>query len=102
MRSRYSAYAMGNAKYIIETTHPKNSQFQTNCLQWEQEILQFCKNTIFEKLEILDFTDGEKIAYVTFRAHLKQNGTNASFKEKSAFEKVKKRWLYLSGEISTP
>ena len=100
MRSRYSAYALGFAKYIIDTTHPQGSTFQEDKEKWLAEILEFSRNTTFEKLQIINFSSGKKIAHVTFLAHLFQNGKNVSFCEKSRFEKAGNKWLYHSGTIS--
>ncbi len=99
MRSRYTAYAMDNPDYIITTTHPKNPGYRLDRELWTKEIHAFSQGTQFEKLDILDFTPGEKVAYVTFKAHLTQNGQDASFTERSRFEKVDGRWLYHSGII---
>lgn len=89
MRSRYSAYSLGLADYIIKTTHPENPQKSSR-----DDILNFCQLTEFTGLEILDFTDGEKNSYVTFIAHLRQNGSDVPIVEKSEFEKVDGKWLY--------
>ena len=89
MRSRYAAYALGLADYILQTTHPQNPQIFTR-----DQILSFCRITTFVGLDILSFEDGENIAYVTFTAHLQQEGKDASFTEKSLFEKVEGKWLY--------
>lgn len=97
MRSRYSAYANKRADYIMRTTHPKNPRYKADHHLWTKEILQFCQSTEFQNLEILEFIDGEKEAYVTFTAHLKQNGQDATFTEKSHFEKINGQWLYLNG-----
>lgn len=94
MRSRYSAYALGLSDYIIRTTHPENPQFQINTAKWRQEIDFFSKHTQFLKLEVLDFNESEPLAYVLFRAHLIQNGQDASFTEKSFFRKKEGQWLY--------
>lgn len=90
MRSRYAAYALGLVDYIIDTTHPKNLDFPKNI----QDLENFCSKTIFEGLEILNFSDEGDRAFVLFKAHLKQQGKDASFIEKSLFEKVDGRWLY--------
>ena len=98
MRSRYTAFKLSLAKYIIKTTHLKNSDYSTDIQTWEKEILQFSNNFTFEKLTILDFQNGYEIAYVTFHVTLSLNGIDNSFTEKSKFEKVDKNWLYLLGE----
>ena len=100
MRSRYSAYALDKAIYIIETTHVDNPSYNKDTQKWEEEIRRFSENTSFEKLEIINFSEDGNIAYVTFRAYLKQNGKDISFTEKSLFEKADGKWLYKIGEIS--
>jgi SEC-C motif-containing protein len=102
MRSRYAAYANHLPLYIIQTTHPQNPQFQIDKIRWTQQILSFCQQTVFKKLEILDFDDGNSEATVTFIAYLTQKNMNASFQEKSLFKKIKNKWLYHSGIISKP
>lgn len=94
MRSRYSAYALHLASYIVDTTHAENSYFRTDRQAWLNEIDQFCRHTKFIKLEIVEFTDGDVEAYVTFRAHLEQNKVKSVMVEKSIFRKELGRWLY--------
>lgn len=98
MKSRYSAYAKSKVDYIIATTHPENSSYRLNRAIWRKEIGDFCTHTNFEKLEIVDFEEGE-ISFVTFIARLSQRGRDVSFQEKSRFEKKDGKWLYLSGTI---
>ena len=92
MRSRYTAYALGNARYIIQTTHPKSPYVEKNRKNWEKAILQFCHTTKFQKLEILDHGDD----WVHFTAHLWQ-GKEILLNERSSFEKVDGKWLYVKG-----
>lgn len=99
MKSRYSAYSFGVLKYIIKTTHKENSDYKENLQLWGDEIEDFCKNTDFIKLEIIDFVDGEEVAFVTFKANLSSHGEDISFIEKSKFYKVLNSWLYHSGEF---
>ena len=97
MRSRYSAYALKDADYIIDTTHPLNPSYSSNKQQWKEDILHFAQNTIFEDLEIHDFEENDNWAYVTFTAYLGQDSQDATFTEKSRFEKINGKWLYLDG-----
>ena len=93
MRSRYSAYALSLADYIMQTTyHIPSSK------EWREDILKFSQNTNFKDLTILEFIDGEKEATVTFRAKLFQNGKDVSFTEKSLFIKENDHWLYEKAE----
>jgi SEC-C motif domain protein len=99
MRSRYTAYAMGLADYIINTTHPDNTQYLQDRKQWKEQIQNFCDQTQFLGLEILDKVSGEKVCFVTFTAKLEQNGQDTGFTERSRFEWLGGRWLYHSGEF---
>ncbi len=87
MRSRYSAYSLGLVDYIIETTHPD--------LPVDRKSTEdFCKNTQFENLRILNATDDT----VTFHATLSQAGHDVSFTEQSTFAKIDGKWLYQKGQ----
>lgn len=99
VRSRYSAYALTLASYIIETTHPNSPFFNANTEEWKTEILLFSITTLFQKLEILDFIPAEEEAFVIFIAHLIQAQQDVTRTEKSRFIKKEGRWLYHSGEI---
>lgn len=87
MRSRYSAYALENADYIIQTTHPKSPYYESNRKKWKLAILHFCHQVQFVRLEIISYAED----WVYFIAHL---GTT-TLEEKSRFEKVDEKWLYL-------
>jgi len=93
MKSRYSAYAVGDAKYIIKTTHPENCDYIENRVQWIKSIKEFCQYTDFDGLEILDYKTNENEAFVTFKAML----SSGNMVEKSKFLKVNDIWLYHSG-----
>lgn len=99
MRSRYSAYALGVIDYIIETTHPLHHDWGQDREAWKKQLLAFSTNTDFERLEILGAEEGSEVGFVTFTAHLRQAGQDRTFTERSRFEKLKGRWLYLSGSI---
>ena len=99
MKSRYSAYVTSNTKYIIETTHKENPDFTENKKEWEQDVFDFCKNTKFIELEIIEFIDDEIESFVKFKANMIQNGNDVSFIEKSRFLKVEGIWLYVDGKF---
>jgi SEC-C motif-containing protein len=87
MRSRYSAYAIDIPDYIIKTTHPNCPEYQKNKDKWRENISQFSQSSFFNNLKIPDFKEYK-------------NGSTVTFTEKSYFEVVDGRWLYLKGEIS--
>lgn len=96
MKSRYSAYAVGNSGYIIKTTHPNNSDYTEDTKAWKRSIDLFCQKTQFQGLKILEWIDGEEEAFVTFKALL----SSGALTEKSRFLKVDKRWLYRNGDFN--
>ena len=93
MRSRYAAYAVGGADYILATTDPTGPHFQEDRARWLEEVRGFCASTRFERLEVLAAGDD----WVSFRATLSQDGRDTSFSERSTFRRVDGRWLYHSG-----
>ena len=99
MRSRYSAYALDLATYIVRTTHPASPQYCPDLQLWAKKISEFSHHTEFKKLEVLHFQERGNLATVTFTAHIVQNRKDATFTEKSFFEKLKNRWLYRSGQL---
>jgi SEC-C motif-containing protein len=99
MRSRFAAYALGLADYIIDTTHSEHPEFSKERAKWKESIESFSRATNFDHLTIEEFVDGDETATVTFTAHLRQGGSDATFCEKSFFVKENNRWFYKAGEI---
>ena len=99
MRARYAAYSLHLPDYIMATTHPSNPSFKLPKSEWNRNILLFCEESQFPALEVLEFSKDDPRAFVTFIAHLIQNGRNTSFCEKSSFLKIGGKWLYVDGEI---
>lgn len=85
MRSRYSAYAVGEVDYVLATWHPRTrpEAIATDGLTWTG-------------LEITDH--GED--WVEFSAHYRAgDGAVATLTERSRFERRAGRWFYLDGEV---
>lgn len=99
MKSRFCAFAVQKYEYIISTTHPKNIDFSNDTKSWSIDIMNFSKNTKFEKLEIIDFIEADNESFVTFKASLIQENLDASFTEKSRFLKVDGKWFYVDGQF---
>ncbi len=91
MKSRYSAYAVGDANYIKKTTHKSSPYF----LDTKEDIKKFCKSEEFLGLEIVEFIDADCEAYVTFKARL----GSGVLHERSMFLKEDGVWFYVSGEF---
>lgn len=73
MRSRYSAYCLGLASYIIDTTDPTSPLHNENRDEWLLEIEHFCKSNQFLGLTILSTQlEREKRQTVEFEAKIIQ------------------------------
>lgn len=99
MRSRFSAYAVGDVDYLIATTDPAGPQFRADRDRWAEEIAEFCKRTRFEKLGVTHASEDGDRGEVVFFAKLSRDGEDVSFAERSRFTRVAGRWLYHSGEL---
>ncbi|ADG94707.1 conserved hypothetical protein [Arcobacter nitrofigilis DSM 7299] len=99
MKSRFSAFVVGNIDYIISTTHEDNIEYSENKSKWREDLQNVISSNDFYSLEILDFIDGKEESYVTFKVGIKQRGLDVSFTEKSKFLKIDGKWLYRSGEF---
>jgi SEC-C motif-containing protein len=96
MRSRYASFALGDANYLMATTHPEGAAFRADTQGWRKDLREYTRKTRFVGLEILDAHDDE----VTFRAELMRGDRDATFVERSTFRQHEGRWKYLEGEVS--
>jgi len=92
MRSRYSAYVLGLAQYLLDTWHPDT---RPDTLNLNEEIL-----TKWLGLSIKHYEQtSETSAIVEFVARYKVGGQKAErLHEVSQFQ-LMDRWYYVSGEI---
>lgn len=99
MRSRYSAFAKGLAKYLVKTRAPamrEASDFQ--------DIKTMIANTEWLGLEILDQELGQaadQIGEVEFIARYASNGQIGQLHERSRFIKDQDHWYYLDGDLDS-
>jgi len=94
MRSRFSAFALGGyGEYLFATWSPSQLGGLTSA---ELSL----KTVEWLRLEIVSKSQKGDVGYVEFKASfLDANGETSVHHELSEFERVKGRWLYLSGEI---
>ena len=91
MRSRYSAYALQKADYLIETTHPSERKYYS-----KSEIENWSKSNTWIKLEVLRAFDDK----VEFKAYyLDENLLAKVHHEKSTFKQEKGIWYYVDGQF---
>ena len=90
MRSRYSAYCLGDVNYLQATTHDHT---------WSDEELKFIQdwadNSLWQHLEIVNSSED----MVEFKAYYIFDGKQHLHHEKSTFLKVNDMWKYVDGEI---
>jgi len=98
MRSRYCAYALGLVDYVADTTHPASPHAQPERRAWLADLQRFCAATTFERLEVTAHEPGPHRAWVTFTAHLRQDGRPVPMTERSRFIRAGERWLYLDAD----
>ena len=92
MRSRYTAYVLRDAPYLLATWHPHT---RPESLDFDQEPPQWLGLAIKRHLQI-DASHAE----VEFVARYKINGRGFRMRETSRFERIDGRWLYLDGDLS--
>lgn len=89
MRSRYSAYVVQNADYLIATTHISNRENFT-----KDEILNWSQQNKWQQLEVLATTE----TTVTFKAYFLDENLKAQVHfEHSLFKKENGIWYYVDG-----
>lgn len=90
MRSRYSAFVVGNARYLSETWHPRTRPDDLT-LDPDQE---------WEGLEVLASShDGADAGTVVFRARWRHGRAHGLLRETSRFVRARERWYYLDGDV---
>ncbi len=92
MRSRYTAYVLEDAAYLLATWHPETRPTHLN---FESEAPpKWLGLSIKRRVDIDDC-----IALVEFVARYKINGRAFRLHETSRFERIDGRWFYRDGEI---
>lgn len=95
MRSRFTAYAMHNKAYLLETwdssKRPENIDFSREDVVWT-------------KLEVLNTKKGsekDSKGIVEFKAYYMQDNEAYVMSEISRFKKMAGRWFYLDGKVKS-
>ena len=96
MRSRYTAYALGNhGEYLLATWLPEYVKEIT------AESLSE-KTQQWVKLELLNNQQKANEGMVEFNAYYKNDdGSISVFHEESTFHRIDGRWYYVNGEVET-
>lgn len=95
MRSRYSAYALSNIDYLIQSQHKSTlSKNEHKAIKKWNDSVKWLKLEVI-KHEPID----NELAYVIFKAHYIQGLEPGLIYEKSRFTKQDKHWVYIDGEF---
>lgn len=89
MRSRFSAFAIHNAEYLLRSWHPDT----------RPEQLGFDDSVEFFRLDILRTTGGgplDTTGTVDFEAFYRVGRTIGSQREHSSFSKIDGNWVYVT------
>jgi SEC-C motif-containing protein len=90
MRSRYSAYAVGDLDHVFRTWHPRT----------RPDDLAPAPGLTWTGLEVLRTESGgpdDEAGRVEFVAHWETDGAEGALHEDSRFERRAGRWVYVDG-----
>ncbi|MDT4899602.1 MAG: motif domain protein [Pseudonocardiales bacterium] len=93
MRSRYSAFALGRAGYLLDTWHPST----------RPDHLEVDDRIRWTRLEIVEAVRGgpfDTTGVVEFRAHYRLADVREQLHERSTFTRQDGRWFYVRPEGS--
>jgi len=103
MRSRYSAFAVGEAdptlredcvRYLVSTHHPEHRGAGLAA-----ELRAMVPATRWLGLEVTGAEEDGGVATVSFVARFEQGSAQGELRERSSFERLGGRWLYTTGEV---
>lgn len=92
MRSRYTAFSVGDARYLLATWHPTT----------RPDRLELDPDIRWTGLEILDTQRGgerDATGVVEFRAHWRTPADRGVLHERSRFTRPQGAWMYVDGVV---
>ncbi|HEY9312495.1 YchJ family protein [Williamsia sp.] len=94
MRSRFSAFAIGDRDYLLHSWHPRN----------RPESLDLDESMRWYRLDIESTSKGslfDSVGDVAFTAFYRVKGSGAgTLREHSHFERLDGRWVYVEGVVA--
>ncbi len=94
MRSRYTAFAVGDRDYLLRSWHPRTRPRE----------LTLDPDQRWVSLQISGTQAGglfEDVGTVEFRAVYRRHGRRGTLSECSRFARVNGEWLYVDGDIES-
>jgi SEC-C motif-containing protein len=100
MRSRYTAYVVGDVEYIMDSHDTATSEAvdRASAARWARQ-------AEWLGLEVLDTERGQPTdddGIVEFKARYRLDGAVCTHHERSTFRKTRGRWFYVEGEAGKP
>lgn len=92
MRSRYSAFAIPNGEYLINTTLPAKRKFHN-----KEDLQEWGEMNKWVKLEIVSTPTSNKVEFKAY--YIDEDGNKQIQQELSVFQKIGDKWFYVSGEF---
>ncbi|WP_194419668.1 YchJ family protein [Microbacterium abyssi] len=92
MRSRFTAFATGDAAYLLRSWHPTTRPAE----------LELDPDIRWTRLDILDTAAGgpfDAAGVVAFEAFFRERGAPGSMRERSRFLRENRMWTYLDGKL---
>ncbi|MFG6277691.1 YchJ family metal-binding protein [Microbacterium sp. 5K110] len=89
MRSRYTAFVVGDTAHLARTWHPST----------RPDDIDLDDGTVWDGLVIEDATEDGDAATVTFRAAWRQGNERGVLAEHSRFVRRGGRWVYVDGDV---
>lgn len=90
MRSRYTAYVLGDEAHLVRSWHPRT----------RPDDLDVDGSTTWTGLTVEDVSDDGDSAVVAFRAGWQVGAERGVLRERSRFVLRGGRWVYVDGDLS--
>ncbi|PPB49505.1 hypothetical protein C4K88_07375 [Arthrobacter pityocampae] len=92
MRSRFSAFALGLERYLLDSWDPST----------RPETVDLDGDVEWRRLQIVDTAlggDSDDAGVVEYRASFRHDGRSGLLQERSRFVRVEGRWKYVDGDV---
>lgn len=93
MRSRFTAFAVGDRDYLLDSWHPRT----------RPRTLELDESLTWYRLDIESTSGGtpfDTVGEVVFTAHYRTADGRERLHERSTFEKRDGRWVYVKGVLT--
>ncbi len=100
MRSRFSAFALGDGAYLFRTLHPDHPLRSRPQDEVVRELSRAHRSLRYLGLAVHEHRAEGDHAQVLFTARVFERGSDKSFSELSEFERLEGAWRYRDGLTS--